>query len=96
MSSKNNSLVLQAAEGEIMPEEMTYQAKLRTAMFDGVTEQDVTDVVKSIVEKAKAGDAKSQQVFFDYIVGAKCKPTSVTVNNHFATVEQAARIRKAE
>jgi hypothetical protein len=51
-------------------------------------------VIKKIVERAKSGDAAAQKLFFDYVLGAKTKPTQVTVNNHFDNVEQAARITK--
>lgn len=93
-SRKNNTLSLRAIEGQLMPEEQTFQARLRCAMFDGIKESDVTDVVKQIVEKAKAGDVKAQQMMFDYLLGAKTKPTQVVVNNHFESVEDAARVEQ--
>ena len=49
--SNRNTMSLQAIEGKLLPEELTYQAKLRQACFDGVSEQDVADVVKQIVGK---------------------------------------------
>jgi nitrogen regulatory protein PII len=79
-----------------MPEEQTFQSKLRMAVFDGVSDADVAAVVKSITEKAKAGDPASTRLFFDYVLGAKTKPTQVTVNNHFQNVEQAAKFRRVE
>jgi hypothetical protein len=90
---KNTSLELRAIEGDIVPEEQTFQATLRQAAFDGVTEADVTEVVKAIVAKAKAGDPTATKMFFDYVLGAKAKPTKIIVNNHFQSVEQAARLR---
>jgi hypothetical protein len=93
---KNNSLTINAIEGKIVPEEQTFQASLRQAIFDGVSTTDVSDVVKSIITKAKAGDVKAQKMMFDYILGAKSKPTQINVVNNFRDVEQAARMRRAE
>lgn len=62
-----------------------------------MSEQDVADVVKQVVTKAKAGDPKAQQVFFDYVVGVKNKPTQISIHNHYpettagSIVEAAAR-----
>lgn len=75
-----------------LPEEQTCQAKLRAALFDGVSEQDAKDVVQAIVKAAKSGDAKAQKMFFDYLAGSEpAKPQNVTVNI-VADVETAARI----
>ena len=93
---KNNTLVLQAVEGEIIPEEQTFQASLRQAIFNGVTETDVSDVVKQITAKAKAGDTQAQKMFFEYVLGTKNKPSNINVTNNFQNVEQAARLRRAE
>lgn len=93
---KNSSLILKAVEGQIVPEEQTFQCQLRQAVFNGVNEDDVSDVVKQIVAKAKAGDTSAQKMFFEYVLGNKTKPTQIVVNNHFQNVEQAARLRKAE
>ena len=94
MSESKTTLKLRAIEGQLMPDEDTFQARLRQAVFDGVRESDVTEVVKSIVEKAKQGDAQATRTFFDYILGGKTKPTNITVHNHFADVEQAAKAGK--
>jgi hypothetical protein len=91
---KNNSLSLVAMEGEILPEEQCYQAMLRNAVYDGVKEADVTEIVKGIVERAKAGDPAATKLFFDQSLGAKTKPTSITVNNHFEDAEQAERLTR--
>lgn len=91
---KNHSLSLIAMEGEILPEEQCFQSRLRMAVFDGVTEQDVKDVVQSIVAKAKSGDATAQKMLFDNILGVKTKPTQIVVNNHFDDAQQAERITR--
>lgn len=94
--SGNNSLVLRALEGDIIPEEQTFQARLRQAAYDGVGAQDVTDIVKGITAKAKAGDPAAVKLFFDYVLGQKTKPTSIVVHNHFDKVEDAARLGRKQ
>lgn len=99
--SNRNTLSLTAIEGELLPEEVTYQAQLREAAFNGITEQDVSDVVKQIVAKAKGGDPKAQQLMFDYLLGAKTKPSKIEIHNHYPQtsagehVELAARAARA-
>lgn len=93
---KNNTLVLQAVEGQIVPEEQTFQASLRQAIYDGVSASDVSDVVKQITAKAKAGDTQAQKMFFEYVLGTKNKPSNINVTNNFVDVEQAARLRMAQ
>lgn len=91
---QRGTLSLNAIEGQLMPEEQTYQAKLRAAMAGCVSEADMTDVVKQIVEKAKAGDSKAQKMFFEYIAGVKNAPTKVSIHNHFSDPESAARMER--
>ncbi len=91
MTRPTRSLSIKAIEGELLPEPETYQAKLRAAVFDGVSEADVADVVKSITAKAKAGDPQATKLFFDFVLGSK---KQVTVNNFLGSVENAARIAK--
>jgi hypothetical protein len=78
---KNKPLIMSEIAGQL-PEEMTFQSKLRMAVFDGVKEVDVTKVVEGIVERAKAGDEKSVQHLFDYILGAKAQ-TKLVQNNFY-------------
>jgi len=87
----NRSLLLRDIP-EQLPEEQSYQARLREAIYDGVTEADVTEVIKGIVERAKRGDKVAIQQMMDYVLGAKTAPKSVTIENHFTDVEQAARL----
>lgn len=94
MSTNNKALTLAAVQGEILPEEACYQTRLRNAVYDCVNEADVQEIVKGIVSRAKAGDAKAQQLFFDQILGAKTKPTQIVVNNTFASVEQGASVSR--
>lgn len=95
MTRKNNELSIAKIEGELMPEEHTYQAQLRAAMSGAVSENDVAEVVKQIVKGAKEGDRQSQKMFFEYLVGVKNAPTKISVHNHFPDVESAARAERA-
>ena len=47
-----------------------WQTKLRTAMFDAVTEQDITDVMKAVVKRAKGGDLQAVRLLLSYAVGS--------------------------
>ena len=91
---KNVSLSLPAMEGELLPEEQCYQSQLRAAVYDGVNESDVKEIVQGIIARAKAGDVAAQKLFFDQILGAKTKPTQIVVNNHFENAEQAEKLTR--
>jgi hypothetical protein len=49
--------------------ELAMQGRLRQAIFDAVTEQDVTAIIKKQIEKAKQGDDKSLQFVMKYVLG---------------------------
>jgi hypothetical protein len=89
MTGKRNSLSISSIERQLLPEELTYQSKLRAAMSGAVGESDVTDVVKEIVAKAKTGDRHAQKLFFEYLVGVKNAPTKISVHNHYPDVNSA-------
>ena len=84
---KNNSLILSEIAGQVA-EEVTYQSKLQSAVFDGVSEADVKSVVEGIVKRAQDGDARSIEHLFDYVMGAKT-PVKITQNNFYNTDEDA-------
>lgn len=86
------NMILKDLDTIQLPEEQTYQARLRAAIYNGVTEQDVSDVVKCIVSKAKTGDKMAIAQFFEFIVGSKAQ--RVTINNSFRSVEEAAKITR--
>jgi hypothetical protein len=46
-------------------------AALREAMFSAVKTEDVTEVMGSLVEKAKAGDLKAMKLFLDYLAPSR-------------------------
>jgi len=89
--SKRTTMSIAAMEGQLVPEQYTYQAQLRAAMAGAVGEADVTAVVKQIVEGAKSGDRNAQKLFFEYLLGTKNQPTKITINQQFPDVEAAAR-----
>ena len=49
--------------------ELALQGRLRQAIFDAITEQDVAAIIKKQVEKAKEGDEKSLQFVMKYVLG---------------------------
>lgn len=57
----------------------SWQARLREAMFDGIKEQDVKDIVASLVQRAKDGDAQATRMVFEYLLGGARGAS--TVNN---------------
>lgn len=74
-----NSLVTTKA----VPDEVTAQARLRKAVFSGVSDDDVQAIVANIVERAKKGDAKATQMVFDYLLGGRLG-TQVNVQTNVA------------
>lgn len=93
--SSRNTLSLKEIDGDLVPEEMTYQARIRAAVFDGVTEADAKAVVQKIVEKARAGDEKAQRMFLDYLAGFGTAPTKITVVQNYGSVAEAAEAERA-
>ena len=87
---------VRSIEGQLMPEEVTYQARLRAAMSGIVKEADVEEVVKQIVTQAKEGKRDAQKMFFEYLVGVKNSPKKIEVHNHYPDVASAARAEKAK
>jgi len=65
-----------------MPEELTYQAKLRKVMVEAITEEDVKEVVAGIVSRAKKGDRIATKQLFDHLLGGNRPVTAIQVNNY--------------
>lgn len=65
-----------------LPEEQTAQAKLRAAVFNGVSESDVKDVIAAIVKRSKEGDPQALKYFFEYILGGSAQVVNLTQHNH--------------
>lgn len=54
----------------------SWQAAMRAALFDGVTEGDMAEIVKGLVQRAKKGDLKATDMLFKWTMGQP----QVTVN----------------
>ena len=48
-----------------------WQAKMRAAVFDGIREGDVKEIIATLVRNAKAGDVSACRMIFDYVLGGK-------------------------
>jgi len=70
-SGSNRSII--APKQKRVEESQTAQARLRAAVFNGVNESDVKDIVAGIVKRAKAGDKDALKYFFEYILGGQVK-----------------------
>jgi streptomycin 6-kinase len=64
----------------------SWQASMRAALFDGVTEGDVTEIVQSVVKKAKAGDIKAADFLFRWTIGQQA---TVAIDARQIVVNQA-------
>lgn len=73
---------------------LSMQGQLRQAIFNAISMQDVTEIVKKQVEKAKAGDEKSLQFVMKYVLGFG-QPISVQQIN-VVSAKAAARIAKSK
>ena len=52
------------------PETGKWAADLRKACFDAISPQDMTDVMKTVVKRAKDGDIQAVKLLLDYFVAA--------------------------
>ena len=99
MGKGNRTLRLNEVDETVQTESdiTSWQAGLRAAMYDAITEEDVSDIVKKQVEKAKEGDAKAIEFVFGHVLGAK-RPVTInqTTNQVVTDVETAARIARGE
>lgn len=73
---------------------IAWQEKLRQAIFESVTEEDVKGIVRAQVDKAKAGDKAALKFVMEYIVGAKNQPTKLVQQNYYQDVATAARMAR--
>lgn len=46
-----------------------WQASMRAALYNGVTENDMADIVRGLVERAKKGDLKAADMLFKWTMG---------------------------
>jgi hypothetical protein len=60
-----------------------WMATLRQALFDSVTEADVADIAKGLVDRAKNGDLQATRLLFSYVIGSPT--TRINVKNAVIT-----------
>jgi hypothetical protein len=64
-------------------EAASWQESLRTALYDGVGENDVAEIVRNITAKAKKGDLKAAEFLFRWTIGQQPKVVQqVYLNQH--------------
>jgi hypothetical protein len=80
---------------QIAADTLKMQSTLRNAIFGAISEEDVVDIVKRQVEKAKQGDPTALQFIMKYALGFGQPNVVKTVNVLATDVETAARIAKA-
>ena len=93
---QKGAMTIQNVESQIDEQNgtLSMQGTLRQAIFDAISVQDVTEIVRKQVEKAKAGDEKSLQFVMKYVLGFG-QPISVQQINVVGT-KTAARIAKSK
>lgn len=79
MSAKRNLKMLKPLDQA--PDVPAWQAQLKAAAFDAISESDVQDIVKAMVAKAKTGDANAVKMVFELLLNPK--PTTAIQNNVF-------------
>jgi hypothetical protein len=79
----SNSLKLAEIRKSLPPIDMAAQCatRLKQAMFDGITEADMGEIMKGLVKKAKEGDAKATKVLFETVLKASAAPQPVRMIN---------------
>lgn len=97
-TKKTSSFSLTKAEVDPADSAMTvasWQAKLREAIFNAVTEADVAEIVKKQIDLAKQGDKSAIKFVMDYVLGAGTggQPMKL-VQQNFYDAESAARAYK--
>ena len=94
-TGQNRSMILGQLESQHqLPEEQTYQARLRAAAAGSVSEADVEEVVKGIVERAKNGEKIAVDQLFNLVLGANRAPTRVQNTLVVPDVETGARLAR--
>lgn len=91
---KKKGLILREVEESFADQSdaLAMQGRLRQAIFSSISEQDVAEMIKKQVEKAKAGDEKSLQFIMKYALGYGQPVTLQQVN--VIDTATAARIAK--
>lgn len=64
--------------------------KLRNALLDAVTEDDLRGVIEALVEKAKGGDVAAARILFDRCLGP---PIAADILERIEALEEQAEVR---
>ncbi len=90
--SNNKSMTLSQVEQNMQrtADTLAMQSTLRQAIFNSITEDDIAELVKRQVDKAKSGDEKSLQFVMKYVLGYGQPITLQQIN--VTDVETAARM----
>lgn len=64
-----NERGMQAKVGESESDVTSLSSQLRAAVYDGISQADVADIVKKQVEKAKSGDSQAIRFLFEFVIG---------------------------
>ncbi len=85
----NNSLRLADVKRSLPSFEESAQCaeRLRAAMFEGITEADMKEIVKAQVDKAKGGDSKAAKTVFDMVAHSGPR---VAITSYIGVSKQAA------
>jgi len=72
----------EVAQGESTAAQLILmQNDLRLSVFDGISQQDVKEIVEVLVAKAKKGDLQAMRFVLEYIVGTRNHPFMAIQNN---------------
>lgn len=67
---------------------VSWQTRMRTAFFEGVTEDDMREIVQGLVKKAKSGDLPAIRTLLSYGIGSP----NVNVKNAVIVQQQSDRL----
>lgn len=70
---------------------LDWQASLRQACYDAINDQDIQQIVKNQVAKAKEGDERAIKFIFGTVLGAN-QPVTIHQTNVITDVATAARL----
>jgi len=82
MSGRNGDAMTAGAVGQWM-------VKLRTALFEAVTEDDIREIAEGLVKRAKEGDLQATRMLFSYVLGGSSVNVkqALIVQQHGGTLE---------
>lgn len=73
----------------------SFQNKLRLAMYGAITEQDMAEIVKGMVQRAKDGDEKAVRMVFEYLLAGGKTPSQATQINVYPPEKPASNPTRA-